>query len=84
MVVQVAVVFSMTALGSLLLVSAGMLVYRVHFADDLLNIMAGFIPASLSFFGIGFILAGIMPTMRTAQVVVMVLLYPMLILSSAA
>jgi ABC-2 type transport system permease protein len=40
--------------------------------------------SSLSFFGIGFILAGIMPNARTAQIVAMVLLYPMLILSGAA
>ena len=46
--------------------------------------VGGFILGSLSFFGIGFILAGIMPTARTAQVVAMVLLYPMLIFSGAA
>lgn len=39
---------------------------------------------SLSFFSIGFILAGTMPTTRTAQTVAMLLLYPMLILSGAA
>jgi ABC-2 type transport system permease protein len=46
--------------------------------------MGGFILGSLSFFGIGFILAGVMPTARTAQVVAMVLVYPMLIFSGAA
>jgi ABC-2 type transport system permease protein len=40
--------------------------------------------SSLSFFGVGIILAGILPTARTAQVVAMVLMYPMLILSGAA
>jgi ABC-2 type transport system permease protein len=84
MVAQVAVVFSMTALGTILLVVAGILVYHVQFDGNLFSMLAGFILASLSFFGIGFILAGIMPTARIAQVVAMVLLYPMLILSGAA
>ena len=44
---------------------------------------AGFVLSSLSFYSIGFILAGLMPTARTAQVVGMVLLYPMLFLSGA-
>jgi len=81
---QVAVVFTMTALGTLLLVAAGKLVYHVQFGGNAFSMLSGFVLGSLSFFGIGFILAGIMPTARTAQVVAMVLLYPMLILSGAA
>ena len=84
MVAQVIVVFVMTGLGMLLLVAAGKLVYHVHFEGNAFSMLGGFILSSLSFFGIGFILAGIMPTARTAQVVAMVLLYPMLILSGAA
>ena len=84
MAAQVVVVFCMTALGMLLLVSAGKLVYHVKFVGNALSMLGGFILGSLSFFGIGFILAGILPTARTAQVVAMVLLYPMLILSGAA
>jgi len=84
MLAQVVVVFTMTALGTSLLVIAGKLVYHVRFVGSVLSMMGGFILGSLSFFGIGFILAGIMPTARTAQVVAMVLLYPMLILSGAA
>jgi ABC-type cobalamin transport system ATPase subunit len=47
------------------------------------SVLAGFVLSSLSFYSIGFILAGLMPTARTAQVVGMVLLYPMLFLSGA-
>jgi hypothetical protein len=39
---------------------------------------------SFSFFGIGFILAGTMPSARTAQIVGLVLLYPMVFLSGAS
>ena len=84
MAAQVVVVFIMTCLGMLLLVIAGRLVYHVRFEGNLFSMLGGFILASLSFFGIGFILAGTLPTARTAQVVAMVLLYPMLILSGAA
>jgi len=81
---QVIVVFTMTGLGMLLLVTAGKLVYHVQFVGNAFSVLGGFILSSLSFFGIGFILAGTLPTARTAQVVAMVLLYPMLILSGAA
>jgi ABC-2 type transport system permease protein len=80
---QVIVVFAMTSLGMLLLVAAGNLVYHVRFEGNALSVLAGFVLSSLSFFGIGFILAGLIPTARTAQIVGMVLLYPMLFLSGA-
>ncbi len=84
MAAQVVVVFTMTGLGVLLLVTAGKLVFHVRFEGSILSVLGGFVLGSLSFFGIGFILAGVMPTARTAQIVAMVLLYPMLILSGAA
>jgi ABC-2 type transport system permease protein len=84
LVAEVIVVFIMTCLGMLLLIAAGKLVYHVRFEGNFLSVLAGFFLASLSFFGIGFIIAGIMPTARTAQVVGLVLLYPMIYLSGAA
>jgi ABC-2 type transport system permease protein len=80
----VIVVFAMTCLGMLLLITAGKLIYHVQFDGNAFSVLAGFVLCSLSFFGIGFILAGVMPTARTAQITAMVLLYPMLILSGAA
>jgi ABC-2 type transport system permease protein len=80
---QVVVVFAMTTLGMLLLVAAGKLVYHVRFDGNAFSVLGGFILSSLSFFGIGFILAGTLPTVRTAWVVAMVLLYPMMFLSGA-
>ena len=80
---QVIVVFAMTSLGMLLLIVAGKLVYHVRFEGNALSVLAGFVLSSLSFFGLGFILASLIPTARTAQVVGMVLLYPMLFLSGA-
>jgi ABC-2 type transport system permease protein len=80
---QVIVVFAMTCLGMLLLIIAGMLVYHVRFEGNAFSMLAGFVLSSLSFFGIGFILAATMPTARTAQISGMVLLYPMMFLSGA-
>jgi ABC-2 type transport system permease protein len=83
LVAQVIVLFLMTTLGMLLLVIAGKLVYHVRFEGNALSVLAGFTLSSLSFFAIGFVLAGLMSNARTAQVVGMVLLYPMLFLSGA-
>jgi ABC-2 type transport system permease protein len=80
---QVIVAFAMTCLGMVLLIVAGKLVYHMRFEGNALSVLAGFVLGSLSFFALGFILAGLMPTARTAQVVGMVLLYPMLFLSGA-
>ncbi len=80
---QVIVLFSMTCLGMLLLILAGWFFFNVRFAGNAFSLLGGFILSSLSFFGIGFILASLTPTVRTAWVVAMVLLYPMLFLSGA-
>jgi ABC-2 type transport system permease protein len=80
---QVIVIFVMTSLGMVLLIVAGKLVYNMHFEGNAWSVLGGFVLSSLSFFGLGFILASIMRTARTAQIVGMVLLYPMLFLSGA-
>lgn len=83
LVAQVIVLFIMTLLGMVLLIIAGKLVYHLRFEGNALNVLAAFVLCCLSFFAIGFVLAGLMPTARTAQVVGMVILYPMLFLSGA-
>ncbi len=84
MAAQVVVVFVMTSVGVLMLFIAGKLVYHIQFNGNAFSMLSGFALSSLSFFGIGFILAGVMPNARMAQIVAMVLLYPMLIFSGAA
>jgi ABC-2 type transport system permease protein len=80
---QVIVLFLMTLLGMVLLIIAGKLVYNMRFEGNLISVLAGFVLSSLSFFALGFILSSLVPTARTAQVVGMVILYPMLFLSGA-
>ena len=83
LVSQVIVVFAMTSLGMVMLIVAGKLVYHMRFEGNAWSVLGGFVLSSLSFFGLGFILASILRTARTAQIVGMVLLYPMLFLSGA-
>ncbi len=80
---QVVVLFCMTLIGMAFLIIAGKLVYQMRFDGNVINVIVGFILSSLSFFAIGFVLAGLMPSARTAQIVGMVILYPMLFLSGA-
>jgi len=77
------VIFMMTLAGMLLLILAGKLVYGLRFDGNPLDVALAFILGSLSFFSLGFVLAGVMPNARTAQVVGMVIFYPMLFLSGA-
>jgi len=84
LVSQVAVIFTMTTLGMFLLVAAGKLIYHVRFEGNVLSVLGGFVLSCLSFFGIGFIIAGVMPNARAAQIVGLVLLYPMIYLSGAS
>jgi ABC-2 type transport system permease protein len=83
LIAQVVVMFLMTAAGMLLLILAGKLVYNLRFDGNALNVTLAFVLSSLSFFSLGFVLASIMPNARTAQVVGMVIFYPMLFLSGA-
>jgi len=80
---NVIVSFLMTALGMFLLIVVGKLVYSLRFAGNPLNLLAAFTLSSLSFFALGFLLAGLTPTARTAQVIGMILFYPMLFLCGA-
>ena len=80
---QVAVILLMTLVGMALLVAAGKSVYNMRLPDSPLNVLAAFLISSLSFFAFGFVLAGLAGSARSAQIVGMVLFYPMLFLSGA-
>jgi ABC-2 type transport system permease protein len=74
----------MTTVGiALLLLTAG-LVYDLRLPEAPFSAALAFLVASLSFFALGFVLAGVLPTARTAQIVGQVVLFPMFFLSGAA
>ena len=83
LIAQVVVIFLMTVAGMLLLILAGKLVYNLRFDGNPLNVALAVIFSSLRFVSLGLVLASVMPNARTAQVVGMVIFYPMLFLSGA-
>jgi ABC-2 type transport system permease protein len=80
---QLVVIYVMTALGMVLLIVAGKIVYGLRFGGELLSIFAAFTLSALSIFAMGFVLASLAPTARVAQVAGMVIFYPMIFLSGA-
>jgi ABC-2 type transport system permease protein len=81
---QVITLYLMTAGGMILLILTGKILYHLRFAGNVLNVGAGFTLSCAAFFALGFVLAGLMPTARSAQVAAMILYYPMMFLSGAA
>jgi ABC-2 type transport system permease protein len=74
----------MTAVGIMLLLLAARIVYDLRLPQAPISVALAFIFASLSFFALGFVLAGLLPTARTAQIVGQAVFFPMFFLSGAA
>jgi ABC-2 type transport system permease protein len=73
-----------TLIGMVVLVAFGWLLYRVQFEGHVLSVLMAVILGGLSMFAIGYLIASIVPGARTAQVVGMVIFYPMMFLSGAS
>lgn len=74
----------MTAVGISLLLLTAKIVYDLRLPEAPLSVTLAFLVSSLSFFALGFVLAGILPSARTAQIVGQVVFFPMFFLSGAA
>jgi ABC-2 type transport system permease protein len=74
----------MASLGVALLVAAGRLVFNLRLPEAAPAVALGFLIACLSFFALGFLIAGLLPTARVTQPVTMALFFPMMFLSGAA
>jgi ABC-2 type transport system permease protein len=81
---QVAAQTVITILGVILLVATAVLFYDLRLPSGDVSVVPAILLGAFSFFAIGFVLAGLMPTPRTAQAVGMAIFYPMLFLSGAA
>jgi ABC-2 type transport system permease protein len=79
-VTQVVIAF----VGIALLFVVASVFYDLRAPNGNAMIIPAIVMGAFSFFAIGFVLAGIMPTARTAQAVGMAIFYPMLFLSGAA
>ncbi len=73
----------MTLLGMALLVLVGWLLYSVRFEGQVLNVIGALLLGGLSMFAFGYLIAGLAPGARAAQVIGMVIFYPMMFLSGA-
>jgi ABC-2 type transport system permease protein len=74
----------MTLLGMVGLLIVGWLIYRVRFEGNVLAVVLAVIYSSLAMFSIGYLIGSLAPGARTAQVVGMVIFYPMMFLSGAS
>jgi ABC-2 type transport system permease protein len=74
----------MTAAGILLLLLTARIVYDLSLPEAPISVTLAFVLASLSFFALGFVLAGLLPTARTANIVGQIIFFPMFFLSGAA
>jgi len=81
---QVLVIFLMCTLGLALLIAAAKIVYGLRFLGNGFSVLGAYVLSCLGLFSLGFVLASVLPTARTAQAVAMALFYPMMFLSGAA
>lgn len=73
-----------TLLGMIGLVLFGWLLYRVKFEGNVIAIFFAVVFSGLSMFSIGYLIAGLAPGARSAQVIGMVIFYPMMFLSGSS
>jgi ABC-2 type transport system permease protein len=73
-----------TLIGMVVLVAVGWLLYKVQFEGHVLSVLIAVILGGLSMFAVGYLIASVVPGARTAQVVGMVIFYPMMFLSGAS
>ena len=66
-----------------MLIVVGRLLYHVRFEGNPLLVLVGVVFCALSMFSIGYLIASVAPNARTAQVIGMVIFYPMMFLSGA-
>ncbi len=74
----------MTTVGMLALVAVGWALYRVHFEGRILDLAGALILSALAMFAAGYLIAALAPGARSAQIIGLVIFYPMMFLSGAA
>lgn len=74
----------MTLLGVAGFLLVGWLLYRVRFEGNAVGVFLAIIFSALAMFAVGYVIASLAPGARAAQVVSMVIFYPMMFLSGAA
>ena len=73
----------MVLFGAALLVGSGILLYQVSFEGNVLNVLAAVLLGGLAMLAFGYLIASLAPGARSAQVIGMVVFYPMMFLSGS-
>lgn len=76
--------YVMTVVGVAALVIVGRAVYGMKFEGNVFSAWLGVTLGSLAFFALGYLIAGVAPTARSAQTVGMIATFPMMFLSGSA
>lgn len=71
-------------IGLVILMIAALLVFDLRFGGNWVYVLGAFLLSAFSFAAVGYIVAGLAPTARIAQVVGQVLYFPMMFLSGVA
>jgi len=77
------VYFLVTSIGAILLVVAAKIIYNLHFDGNFFHILFAFSLSTFSFLSLGFVIASVAPTARTANITGNIIFFPMLFLSGA-
>jgi ABC-2 type transport system permease protein len=83
MTASLAVYLVIALLGMTLLILTGKLVFDLQIAGSYLDIFLALILCALAFYALGYLVASLVPTARLAQVIGMVIFFPMMFLSGA-
>jgi ABC-2 type transport system permease protein len=75
--------FAVTLLGILILILMGIFIYGVHFEGNWFSLFGAVCLSALSFFALGYAIAGLVRSARTAIVLGNVIIIPMVIFSGA-
>ena len=83
LIASVAVYLLIVLIGMVILVITGKLVFGLRIAGSWLNVFAAIMLSALALFSIGYLIASLLPTARSAQAIGMVIFFPMVFLSGA-
>ncbi len=81
---EVVVYFLLSLGGMILLIIVGKLLFDLRFDGSWLAVLGGFTLSALAFVAAGYVIAGLAPTSRVAQVVGQLAFFPMIFLSGAS
>ena len=83
LVADVAVNVVIAAIGVVLLTVVGLFAFGLRFGGNPLEVLVGFLLCALSFCSVGYVVASIARTARTAQIIGQLIFFPMMFLSGA-